>query len=775
MVESALYLIWFVAFFLLYLVFVPAKVMGRALHGPESGENALKSFIAACIVTILCVYLLGLIHLYNSVTLALSLMVVVLVYLHFVKHISFRKTAQSAVQWLAHVGNGSYKLNVIVRQRFENWKQCRKWGRKSEKRHFNLLTVLAYVIVFIALGGLICFRWPLIFDNYAYLTSDIFVHNSWINQLEQGNIFTNGVYPFGMHNVLSAFHLLSGVPLNVVLRYWGGTCAVLLAIVLWFFARRVFKSRLVAALAVVIYCVTDFLSFFFGSRAIFGLPQEAGMFFLLPCVFFLGKYLKGMKREDGVYFVLSASLTLSMHFYAAFFTALLCICCCVAFFRSVFKREMLKRLFLCLVLIVAIGTVPLFAGLASGKAWEGSMNWALSIMSESSASQQNDASSETQGDAYESGDMWATQTSNSAQKAQTFVSYVVNHMNGYWGYVFLISMGIFGVCLICRGIVLVIRPLRRKRYVFTWEDKILTGLWLFLLMLTAIYCNQILGLPQIIEPERMAMFVGYISPLIMVSPLELLYLWLPGKSKQIASLCALMASTWLFVAAFFFGLSPTQTYFYMEHSLAARACLLIDRDYPNKTWTVVSPVEELPLVSNTGYHYELWEFITSMERYQEGAEVEIPTDYVFFVLEKKPLVYNQYRVDGLDYELEPLDIAEAQGAISAEMLGISENDYMGYYESLETRRMLEAKLAAWLEEYSKAFPDQMEVFLEDDDVIIYKFEQDLLVPNNFAIDYGYNVISDTEYYEQLRTKMLERGEEVSEIDEKLAELSSKEQ
>lgn len=772
MVDSVLYLIWFAFFFLLYLVFIPAKVMGRALHGPESGENALKSFIAACTVLILCVYLLGLLHLYHPVTLALSLILVALVYLRLVKDVNYRETAQSAVQWFANVGNGSYKLKIVARQRFEEWKRRRKEARKGKKRRLEPITVLAYIIVLIALGGLVALKWPLIFDNYAYLTSDIYIHNTWINNMEQGDIFTDGVYPFGMHNLLSGFHLLSGVPLNVVLRYWGGISGILLAIMLWFFARRVFMSRLVAALAVVIYCVTDLTSYYFGYRTVYGLPQEAGMLFLLPCAFFLGRYLKDMKREDGIYFVLSASLTLAMHFYSAIFAALLCACCCVAFFRLVFKRAMLKRLLLCFVLIVAIGMTPLFLGLASGKPWQSSMNWAISIMSAPSTTQQSGDSVDAEVDLQEIEDATAFEQAASDQKVQAFVGYVASRMNGYWGYVFLASMGIFGVFLICMGLFTAFRALRKKRRGFAWEDKMLTCVWLFLLVLIIMYCSQILEIPRLMQPRRIAMFLGYVAPVIMVFPLEFLYLLLPGKSKIIANLCPLAASIALFVASFLFGLSSTQTYFYLEHSLAARACLVIEREYPDKTWTIVSPVEELSLVSNTGYHYELWEFITNMEGYQEDTEVEIPTEYVFFVLEKKPLEYNQYRLVGLDYEFEPLDIADAEGVLSAEMLGIKENDYMGYYNTLEARRQLEAKLAAWLEEYSKAFPDQMEVFLEDDNVIIYRFEQDLFMPNNFAIDYGYNVFSETEYYEQLRAKMLERGQDISTIDEKLAELRS---
>lgn len=765
MLDSVLSFIWFAVLFLLYLVVIPAAVMGRPLWGEHAGENALKALLAAHVVVISCVYLLGLLHIYSTAALAAALIAVALVYWKAVKHVSYWEKAQAALRWLALVGSGRYKLGLVVRQSVRRRGQGWKAALKDKGWRPSPTQAAACLVLLAALGGLVWYKWPMVFDNYAYLTSDMYVHHEWINFMELGDIFYDGVYPFGLHNMLSAFHKLSGLHLNIVLRYWGAVNCLLLAVMLWFFARRVFRSRMAAALAVVIYCVSDFTSYTFGYRSIYTLPQELGMLFLLPCVYFLGKYLQDKKRENGVYFAFSASLTLSMHFYTVIMAVFLCACCCAAFFRTVIKPDMIKRLASCIGLIALLSIAPLLLGLASGKQWQGSINWALGTISASTGQGTEPAASEPP----EPEDQDGQTAPEEPQLPRTLPErlaetgrLLVDEMNSGWGYVFWACMGIFAVFWAAMAL--------RKALAF--EERMCAGIWLFLLLLVVLYSSYIWGIPQLMQQHRISMFLGYTAPLLLAFPLELLCRLLPGRAKAAGSLSALAASAALFYASFQLGQFPVSSYFYLESSLAAKTCVSVQREFPRGTWTIVSPVEELSLVRGDGYHYELWEFIANMERYQEDMFLEIPTRYVFFILEKTPLVYNQYRVTNREYQFQPLDKADAEGVFSAEMLGIARNNLMGYYNMLESRRMLEAKLACWLEEYARAFPDQMEVYLEDDACIVYKFEQDLFMPNNFAIDYGYNVVSDSDYYRQLRERMLERGEDTSWVDEKLAQLGA---
>lgn len=772
MADSILYFVQFTCFYFLYIIFIPAKVMKLKLSGRNAGENAIKALIASHAVIISCVYLLGLLHIYNMGTLIISIVAVILIYWK-VKGVSYKEKFEEAFQWCTLISGGQYKLNIYAKRTVQ--KLAREMGHflRSLCKGFFSRNILEYLILLVSLGALIARKWVLVFDNYAYLTSDMYVHNEWINHMEQGDIFYDGVYPFGMHNMLSAFHKLSGLNLNIVFRYWGAYNCVLMAVMLYFIARRIFHSRTAAMIPFLIYCVTDFAGSYYGFRTIYTLPQETGILFLIPCFFYLGKFLKREKWKDGIYFVLSAAIVLSMHFYTVIFAVLLCGSLCIPFIKKVFRLSMIKKLFASVGLIALISITPFLIGLASGKYWQGSMNWAMGVINSNNQDtdagpQPDDNSGEESGNkeaSHKPAEEKAGIMEKITGKLTAVVRLQVEDMNSYWGSVFWICMGLFALYYAVL--------LKKKK--LEWKDKMYGGIWIFLILLIVMYSYWILGIPKLMKEERMQMFIGYIAPLMLAFPVELFGRVMAGKIKTAGTVFGYGTAAALFFVTYGLGYMPVQTHFYLEPSLAAKICVMADKELPRGNWTVVSPVEELALVRNRGYHYELWEFISNMEVYKEDMYLEIPTKYVFFVLEKRPLIYNEVRYSNLEYENEPLDKEDAKEILERELLGISETGMMKYYNILENRRMVEAKLACWIEEYQKAFPDQMEVYMEDEECVVYKFEQNPYMLNNFAIDYGYNEDTDLDYYKKLRIRKLERGEDISETEKKIEELKKQEQ
>lgn len=773
MTDSILYFIQFTCFYFLYIIFIPAKVMKLKLSGKRAGENVIKAVIVSHVAIISCVYLLGLLHIYNTATLVISLLAVILIYLK-IRGVNFKEKFLQAFYWTALISGGQYKLGIYVKNEVKKaWKKAGQLLKSCIKGFFSR-HILEHLLLLASFGILIARKWILVFDNYAYLTSDMYVHNEWINFMEQGDIFYDGVYPFGMHNMLSAFHKLSGLNLNIVFRYWGAFNCVLMVAALYFFARRMFHSRMAALLPVIIYCVTDFASGAYGFRTIYTLPQELGMLFLFPCLYYFGRFLKREKWKDGIYFVMSAAVVLAMHFYTVIFAVLLCASLCVPFIKRVFRVPMIKKLIVSVCLIALISITPFAVGLASGKYWQGSMTWAMGVIN--SGSQSGNADNLQEENSQEKSENQELSEKNAAKPKEASVlkkirdkfvaiyELQVEAMNSYWGNVFWICMGLF--------VLYYARLLLLKKV--TWKDYMYGGIWIFLLLMIIMYSYEILGIPRLMKEERMAMFMGYVAPLMLAFPVELLFRLLPEKRKIIGTLVGYGTAAALFYITYYLGYMPVQTHYYLEPSLAAKTCVMAEKELPKGTWTVVSPVEELSLVRNRGYHYELWEFISNMEVYKEDMYLEIPTRYVFFVLEKQPLVYNEVRYSDSTYKNEPINKKEADTICTREMLGISETGTMKFYNILENRRMLEAKLACWLEEYSKAFPDQMELYMEDEECAIYKFEQNPYMMNNFAIDYDCNEYTDLEYYKMLRIKMLEWKEDVSQIEEQIKELEKQE-
>lgn len=59
--------------------------------------------------------------------------------------------------------------------------------------------------------------------RYAYGTSDLVVHQKWINAMDQGTIFYDGIYPFGFHNILYFLHTFFGFSTTTLLRTFNVT------------------------------------------------------------------------------------------------------------------------------------------------------------------------------------------------------------------------------------------------------------------------------------------------------------------------------------------------------------------------------------------------------------------------------------------------------------------------------------------------------------------------------------------------------------------------
>lgn len=84
--------------------------------------------------------------------------------------------------------------------------------------------------------------------HYGYCASDIPVHNYWINYMSRGQLFVNGVYPFGFHCIIYFMHAVFGLETYVMLRVF---CFIQTLVIHWsllFFLKCCLKSRYLAYL-----------------------------------------------------------------------------------------------------------------------------------------------------------------------------------------------------------------------------------------------------------------------------------------------------------------------------------------------------------------------------------------------------------------------------------------------------------------------------------------------------------------------------------------------
>ena len=766
MMEDTLFAIWFTAGFLLLLVWLPAKVMGWKLTDRENGgEYAIKALVISHLVLINGVYLLSFLHVYKTSFLILYLIVVLFVAWRLKGH-KVKSTVEEAVDWLYHVAKGHYKISIYMRRfRIDGLRHIRNGIREMIRRFFSK-EMLSYVILWGSLIVLIYRRFQLVFSNYAYLTADMYVHGDWINYLEQDQIFYDGVYPYGMHNMISSFHKLTGLQLNIVNRYWGPFLSILMILVLYWFLKKTLRNQALAVIPVVIYCISDFVNNDYGYRFAYTLGQETCMVFLLPMIFFMGRFIIKKQKKDALYFSLSAGLIVAIHFYTAIMAVLLCLGICVAFLKELLNWKMIRMMLLQVVLIAVVGLTPLMVGLMQGRYWQGSTSWALSVVQgKDEEFKRNNNSAEKNGmstnEQVESSEDTATDEVQE-QPSRGFVGTLVygcqqtvlkqvEDMAEGWGIAFWVCMAFLFLYEMWRYFV--------KRKV-SWADRMQLALGVYLLLCTVVYAAWAFGLPTLMQELRVRMFLGYFVPAVFVVPFDVCFQILQrirrmkNKKEWIVRVCAYAGSVAFAIRAYGMGVSY-QTYFYLEPTLAAKACVDIEYTYPKNTWTIVSPVDEIAMIRGHGYHYELWDFITGMERYRETMETIIPTKYVFFVVEKRPINYNQYRLSTQEYEDPEITLYDANQIATKEIMHVSDGGEMKFYANYENRRILEAKLYQWIQAYQEIYPDQFEVYQEDDTCIIYKFTQNELSWNNLAIPYSFNEIPDDRYQRVLRKSNIE--------------------
>ena len=164
----------------------------------------------------------------------------------------------------------------------------------------------------------------------------------------------------------------------------------------------------------------------------------------------------------------------------------------------------------------------------------------------------------------------------------------------------------------------------------------------------------------------------------------------------------------------------------MNEAILCTTNILKENKGKNDTWTIVSENDELRMVELYGTHTETITFLEQMEHWNQTKEILIPTERVYFYIEKKPLNY----ADEYEGEIPKISEKQAQKALP-ESTGM--NAYSGTNRSITMSRMY-----YWAQEFQKLYPNEFKVYFEDENFVCYYMEQNVYRLYNFAIDYGYN-------------------------------------
>ena len=164
----------------------------------------------------------------------------------------------------------------------------------------------------------------------------------------------------------------------------------------------------------------------------------------------------------------------------------------------------------------------------------------------------------------------------------------------------------------------------------------------------------------------------------------------------------------------------------MNEAILCTTNILKDNEGMNNQWTIVSANDEYRMVEKYGRHTETIDFLTDMEYWNATKEVLIPTQRVYFYIEKKPLNY----ANGYGGIVPEVSREEASKPLPVNS-GI--NAYNGADRSVTMSRMY-----YWAQKFMELYPNEMKVYFENDRFVCYYIEQNEYRLYNFAIDYEYN-------------------------------------
>lgn len=676
-----------------FLMFIwPLVVFRNYLRGKSVTFKFSFCVTAQVVIINTVVLMLGLVHLLNDWTLRILFYGTFLYSLR--EYFALTPERKRKIKYLL---NGSFGWkNFFFLERRKYVRILEEFGKKIwrfYKKHWLEYSMLVVALVY----GVIYFSWGVLHDR-SYGFSDMYVHHAWIYQLSEGNPFSAGIYPEGMHCVVYALNALFGIRLYSCMLFISCANMVSILLAIYCLMKELFAWRYSAVIGIVILLTFGG----FGRYIIIGmarlqcaLPQEFAFPSMFICCLYLLRYLKGGRHairkgketkgywdENLLVFMLAFVSTIVIHFYATFMAFYLCLGVAQLLLRRIFTKERFVPLVTSVILGLVISVMPMVAGFVSGIPLQGSLYWAIGVMQNSTETTDEVVPEESisNGDSVNDTDMEGELVPNGQQPegpvindvsvAQPEISgvesvlqktyiiikkvwekgkeicqtiykegYLFAYDEGIAWYVFIILSGVFVVGIFGNLLAYIVAKCRHEK-----RKKIEVWNYYVIILMSQIYMialiPEYLGLPTLIDTARIGFILQLLMVMVMIIPLDMLFgkcCWkLTEKVQDIVAACAVCGSVVLIVIC-----GDYHSYLYFEltrYDAVVQVTNKIIDALPEETFTVISPTEEIYQVIEYGWHEELIDFLEA----QEKQEYTLPTEYVFLFVEKAPLKHAQY-------------------------------------------------------------------------------------------------------------------------------------
>ena len=779
---TTLVILQFIKIFAAYTgitVLLPAFMFRRMLKGRRLSEQFLMCYTFGNFYIINIVFALQLMHISNVFTL---LMVTVLLSVMIgccVNHISLKAQIQKNGKIFRKLLQGSMGIKeAIFRIRRKMAMFCKKTGNFFYRE--VVCDVLQWILAGAVLAALFWIYGRQLVLTYGYRASDIPVHLNWINQMSRGNLFVSGVYPFGFHCMVYYLHTVFRVDTYMILCLFYLVQVFFIHMVFLAMLKMLCRSKYLPYAGTLIYILGSFWARQTYSRFYASLPQEFGMIFVIPSVYFLIRFFQTEKeqlktKETKIIlgnFALAFSLTLAIHFYGTMIAGLCCIGIAAGFCTQFLKKEYFRRIMLTGIISVFLAVLPMGIAFAGGTPMQGSLGWGLSVISggkktettnqvktenisvqnrnlEEIASQLQEGRADQDGSMLDNEDMQKETEAPKPSMTEKMksvlekITQIPEKIKGIWKMMaqrirdFIINSPAkwcANAILTAIGLLLILGLLYCVIRKFSYGEMLLS-FGFCMGILTLLLCAGILGLPVLMDPARCSIYYAYLlaAALTVLADSVISLVFMPEVLRICLNPVSFIVTVGLVAGCVDLELVKVPDFSSGYVSNGALTCLTnIIKENEDKTWTIVSANDETQMGLDHGWHYETITFLRKLENLNKDTKIIIPTKNVYFFIEKIPLDYSvMYAGSGQSISKkgasQPLPNS---GGISM---------YQG-----EGRWILMSRMYYWAQAFMAKYPNDMKVYYESEDFICYVMPQNMYHQYNFAIDYGYNQIQTQE-------------------------------
>ena len=743
--------------FLMYLW--PTVVFRPILKGKDRAYRFCFCVNVTVLLAAVSVLLLGLVHLLNQTLVTVLFYGIFLVQLYRNYHLSFSwiedvrsvssgvmSTRRMLLKW--HTAN-TYRLKTA----------CRRWWKSTEGRRLEYVT-----LVIVVLFGMAYFSINAL-QLHSYGCGDQYIHHAWIYDMKQGKVFSAGIYPQGMHSFIYLLSTVFHIDLYSCVLFLAGIHVQVLLVSAYLLGRALFGWRMSGLFALVGFLTVDQVSVnsISGmSRISWTLPQEFALYTVFLAAYGLIRFLESAKDDGGKLnlfrrdfwmpyltdhglFILASTLAVSIfvHYYATIIAAVVCLVTVVVNLRQVFRRAVLARLVAGVLAALLIAGFPIGVARLAGYPLQGSLLWAMSVIQGNELEKESEEliakNPEDEEDDAELGPLHAALD-------DTYFELYGDRRGGMLAIVDA-SVACFGALAL-----LLTRLLRGGRNrnrepllpVRALKGYLIISITLFVLFIA--YEPSLVGLPAFVKDTRICSSIDLFAMLLCACVPDVIFT-LAHRLLKAAVMVPVSAAACVGIYLVVLSSGFFHGYLYYEltrYPAAVELTKEITRNLPKYEYTVISTTDELYQLRETGFHEE---WIDMIEQYKDKTYT-IPTPFLFFYIEKQPLLYAQYSfatgprwlaeekyvpVVGKNAYQYP-EIGHGEVSTEASKMKILYTGKRSFTETdFDNRIILESKAYSWLRKFRSYYPTEGTIIYEDDDLLCYCVHQEEFSPFSLGV------------------------------------------